>query len=634
MNNNDNIWRFPGNNYTQDQGVNTGDMETFASKPISSLAREICQNSVDARLDGAKAIIEFSLFDVCKELIPNITRLEEEIDSCIDYRKHQSKLHQELIGMKNNLNSQYIHCLRISDFDTKGLEGVTNNDNSPFHLLTKGSGISDKNGAKGGSKGIGKYAAFVASNINTVFYSTYNIDNERGYIGISKLCSTKMPNTDERTIGIGYYGRDVKNNPIIDELNFDKNFKRTTTGTDVYIVGFRGNDSWKKELITQILDSFISAIYYELLEVKIDDLIIGKDSLASIVFDDDIIIKSSQNNIRAQYTLLSDETVIKTEIDIDYYGKAKLFLKGYDKAEINLATYDCVMIRYPYMKIKSLPKISTIPCSAMCIIEDNELNKMLREIENPQHTGWYPDRVDDYDLKKELKYVISSLNNSINKFVSESLMSREIKETDIEGAGEYLPGIDNGSDNRLGSEEILNIEKPKIIKEVKNKIKDVIGNVESEYGDSNTPEVGEVINEFGDAEFPSGHNLGRGGEPHSGDNNGTNIKEGDNETTVRTHLSGISYRYFIINRSLRKYVISFNSQYDEPNCELSVKYLDDSNNKYDFKIFRCTLNGEELKIVDNKIENFHLFCGRNYKIELDTDLDELYSWEVKIYANR
>ena len=101
---NNNIWRFPGNNYTQDQGINTGDMETFAGKPISSLAREICQNSVDARLDNSKAIVEFSLFDIEKELIPNIDRLEQEIDSRLDYRQNQPKLHQELKEMKYNLN--------------------------------------------------------------------------------------------------------------------------------------------------------------------------------------------------------------------------------------------------------------------------------------------------------------------------------------------------------------------------------------------------------------------------------------------------------------------------------------------------------------------------------------------------
>ena len=110
-----------------------------------------------------------------------------------------------------------ITCLRISDFNTTGLYG------EKFYLLTKGSGITDKTGATGGSKGIGKYASFVASSFNTVFYSTYAKDGKKQFLGISKLCSAPMPDTDELTMGIGYYGVNNKNEPIERQLNLDKN---------------------------------------------------------------------------------------------------------------------------------------------------------------------------------------------------------------------------------------------------------------------------------------------------------------------------------------------------------------------------------------------------------------------------
>lgn len=51
----ENKWRFPGNGYTQDQGLDTADMETFKRDPISSLARELCQNSIDAKKSNLKA---------------------------------------------------------------------------------------------------------------------------------------------------------------------------------------------------------------------------------------------------------------------------------------------------------------------------------------------------------------------------------------------------------------------------------------------------------------------------------------------------------------------------------------------------------------------------------------------------
>ena len=106
-------------------------------------------------------------------------------------------------------------CLRISDFNTTGLVGVSGGDNTPWHYLVHGSGISDKGATSGGSKGIGKFATFVNSHFNTVFYSTKTEKGEIGYEGICKLCSAKQEGTTEKTQGIGYYGANVMNEPII-----------------------------------------------------------------------------------------------------------------------------------------------------------------------------------------------------------------------------------------------------------------------------------------------------------------------------------------------------------------------------------------------------------------------------------
>ena len=58
-------WRFAGNNYTEESGLDTADMETFKKDPIASLARETCQNSIDARRKSEKkAVIEFQTFEI------------------------------------------------------------------------------------------------------------------------------------------------------------------------------------------------------------------------------------------------------------------------------------------------------------------------------------------------------------------------------------------------------------------------------------------------------------------------------------------------------------------------------------------------------------------------------------------
>lgn len=48
-------WNFPGNNFGTLSGIGEAGIETFKGSPCRSLAREICQNSLDARLDPGQA---------------------------------------------------------------------------------------------------------------------------------------------------------------------------------------------------------------------------------------------------------------------------------------------------------------------------------------------------------------------------------------------------------------------------------------------------------------------------------------------------------------------------------------------------------------------------------------------------
>ena len=57
-----NKWRFNHNGYGQGVGLNEGGVETFKDNPDASLAREICQNSIDAGVKGKPAIVEFKTF--------------------------------------------------------------------------------------------------------------------------------------------------------------------------------------------------------------------------------------------------------------------------------------------------------------------------------------------------------------------------------------------------------------------------------------------------------------------------------------------------------------------------------------------------------------------------------------------
>lgn len=632
-------WRFPGNNYTADSGLDTADMETFKKDSISSLARELCQNSVDAkRKDQKKVRLEFKSFNISRNQIPGIDQIVEQINACRETWENNKKIRKQLDEMFEQVNSPTISCLRISDFNTTGLIGVSGGDNTSWHYLVHGSGLSDKGATSGGSKGIGKFATFVNSHFNTVFYSTKTEKGERGFEGICKLCSAKQKGTEEKTQGIGYFGINDKNEPILNqELTLDADYVRAEKdyGSDIYIIGFKKPDGWKRDIVTMLLESFISAIAFDTLEIIVDDILLDSSNLEKVVYDDSLINKKNRKSIISQYLLLTDkEHRFEDVIDIDGYGKAILYLLEFDKEHEDLSTNGCVMIRYPYMKIKDISRISSLPCSAMCIIQDNKLNETLRNVENPQHTDWEFKRIDDKDLQDEVRAIYSDLLSQIKKNIAQHLASSDDTQTDLEGAGDYLPGITNDSGSNKTT-EIKVLDTPKIEKKkVKPKEININASIEDNKGDGISLEIGDVIGEGEDAVAPEGHNNGGNGPIRPG-SNPVGGKEGDSgKVIVKTaSLRGMSYRFFCINKKERKYGVVFTSDYDEKEAYLSLYALDDSGNKYPVEIQKCEINGESATIINNEVK-CSLVHGEKMKFVLTTDQEELFSGEVKVYACR
>ena len=199
-------WNFPSNNHSQTIGIADSGVETFKGTPIKSLAREICQNSLDARLDNSQpARIEFETFEIDPKTIPDAGNLKDVFNRCLEFWKVQDsnqarKFFNQAI---KDMNRTSIKCLRISDFNTSGLTGSHEEYNSPWCNLTKSSGTSNKSGGHGGSFGIGKFAPFACSSLRTVFYSTYDINKTSASQGVSRLTTFKNKKGDT-TQGIGF----------------------------------------------------------------------------------------------------------------------------------------------------------------------------------------------------------------------------------------------------------------------------------------------------------------------------------------------------------------------------------------------------------------------------------------------
>lgn len=640
------MWNFPSNNHAEDSGLFTSDMETFMKDPMSSLAREICQNSIDAKLDVQKPVeVEFKVFEIDTKDIPGKHDLLIALKGAIDYFKERSsennETYQSLIKIHEKLSMDRIKCMRISDYNTTGLIGVSDNHFSkPFYMLTRGTGVSNKEGTTGGSKGIGKFASFVVSKLHTVFYSTVTSEKESGYIGVSRLSSGYMFdielerfNKNEITMGIGYFGQGSTYKPISGQFNLDRSYKRSENnpGTDIYILGFEETENWVDEVIAKILESFIYAIYMNKLTLKIEGKVINRDNLETRV---DQIIQaklpiSIKRAIKSQKDLLYSEDIFEEVIRI---GNSNVLfkIKGYTQNDKEYATNKCTFIRYPYMKIKDLNAISTLPCAAMAIIENDELNNLFRRFENPEHTDWEFNRINiDNEIKEQAKSYYSTLRNRIKELVIEYLSSSDQTRTDFEGASDYLP-----SEGDSGSGEELKVGDEKIILgniKIKESVFD-IGHIESDDYESLEPDIGSIDDGedyFGNQDT----NESDGGNPISAKEDGTKI-DGDSDIYMKSKLMGI--RYFVIAKSAAdgEYIIKFkhNESYDD--CDLHLSLVDDANYKLPINIYESTVNNKPASVTKNKVLNFKIKANEMNKIFIKTDQSEYISMEVNLYASK
>ena len=640
MNYNDIFWRFQGNQNFREYGLNTSEMETFMKDPVSSLTREICQNSIDARRDKNLPVrVEFKVFDLKVSDIPGYNDIRNQIKLAIDNWEEKTNKNLDMIDrlkeMQDTMRGEYVKCLRISDFNTTGLLGVsTNEDSDPFYMLTKGSGQSVKSGSSGGSKGIGKYASFVASKIHTVFYSTITEREERGHAGIIQLCSAKIEGSDEKTTGEGYFGFSNKNSPILEELVLDKNFYRSDQyGTDVYVIAFDEEDNWKDQIIKKTLESFMVAVDEKSLEVIVDDILVNHDTLETNVKKDIIqkAHKQEKNNIMSQYLLLRDSSTHTELIDTEGYGFVEFKFKRFTSDEENYATHKTLFVRYPYMAIQfGRNKLTSANCSAMAIIHDNKLNETLRKFENPEHTSWDFKRNDITKEKKDLaSHLWKILKQEIQSIVEKLLSKSNTDKTDFYGAGEYLPRKDDNGDEK----DLIENSKPSIIPPKKVKNYDDSPTDYSDSDDAVMPDLGNTKEDGDNVLNPEGNNdqssTSRG--PGGGE---SGIEDGDTEVFSKVLLKGISYRLIAINEGQGEYAIAFKYHENLNNCEVIIKMLDDNNSKSTIDILSAKSGDTNLTVSNNIIKGFDIRNQGINTIFFTTNQNEFFSSEVKIYASR
>ena len=272
-------WQFASTGGGTEDGVSNPEIEYFEGDYNYFLAREILQNALDARLDGTKPVkVVFSLEEYTQSMFPGHSEFVKVWESGKSHWPNENqKCHAFLADGLNCLEGKIINVLKISDYNTKGLNGGDTERTGSWFALVKSVGSSNKNEGQGGSFGIGKGAPFAASYLRTCFYSTVNELGQNVYQGISKIVSHLDREGDVKR-GYGSFAfknqRSVRNREEIDE-----HMVRKERGLDIYIMGYKVEDNWQEKLLESVLRNFWPAIYHDELYVEIDEEVLSSRNL-------------------------------------------------------------------------------------------------------------------------------------------------------------------------------------------------------------------------------------------------------------------------------------------------------------------------------------------------------------------
>ncbi|QGU95446.1 hypothetical protein GOM49_10410 [Clostridium bovifaecis] len=620
-------WNFPSNNNSTITGISDAGIEAFKGSPYDSLAREICQNSLDACRDKSKAVkVEFHEFSIKVKDVPDSSNLYNALSNCFQYWKEYDNIKGQNFFKKalGLMNKGQVQILRISDYNTTGLDGAEKEVNSNWSNLIKGNGVSNKEGNAGGSFGIGKSAPFACSDLRTVFYSTLDIEGKRASQGVSRLTSFKYK--DYTTLGVGYYGETEKNTPIMEMIKLDEDFLRNEPGTDIYILGFSKEFNWDIKILCAILDGFLVSIWRGLLEVKVNDVLLSKETLDNIF---NTYYDYINENTRNYYEVLVSSNSNKTQWNFSGEGNVTLYLL--QKEGFCRKVY---MARKTGMKIFEQNRLSSfIQFAGILILEEDNINAIFKEMETPQHDKWEPNRASDKELANRYK---KDLYREIKRLVNELQVISEDEALDIEGLGDYLTDDTVAADGDRGKKEGIEnkINEVSISKVSIEKIKNGSFGTSKNSGEDGIIDIMGIEDENGEGQGV----VNGGGESNdtSGGGKVSDVREdpkGKDNFQKEIKIQPISTRIFCSNKASNEYKLIFKLDRNVESGYIRFNIIGEQG-EIEAEIIKAVNNNpqQSLKVKRNKVFVENLFKGIKNSITFNIHHDEYCTLGVGIYG--
>lgn len=468
-------WKFPPLNGGEGQGFEHAGMAHFQGNLLGSLAREIIQNSLDARRDDAKPVdvtFELQSIDVHRHLGGD--ELRRHLLACAEVAT-DGKAERFFRDAAALLDRDAVQFLRVSDGNTTGL------GEKQWRALVKMQGEGAKRDATaGGSFGIGKNAPFAVSPLRTVGYWSYSTADggivekfQAKAILMSHPWVEEGQNRTTETQAVGFYGDTTTCRemcpPRIPSVFRRLNHRRQPIeGTTVWISGFHTNGEWRRQITQSVLRNYFYAIDRGRLEILIepDDsqdaspTSLDRDSLKK-VFDYFMTGTAPDTGLSDAHRYWSVQSGAPPTFDeeLSGLGSVKLWIEvGEDlprKVALIRGTGMLITDRQPgLMRFRDLRDFA-----AVCVFESDEANELLRTMENPAHDRFEPDRLPEQDRKRGREALERVVKWIREKLKEEAALPRPEGGVDLVELRRFLPDLDapgplaGSSNNNNGREK-------------------------------------------------------------------------------------------------------------------------------------------------------------------------------------
>ena len=407
-------WHFPPTGGGREDGYIDPGMEYFSGSPLGSLARETIQNSLDARAAPDKPVsVTFELKEIANEDDLGRAELAQHIEACLKEVEDDPKASGQFVRAARLVAEDNITFLRVADYYTTGLDDVR------WEALVKRQGSSEKSSpSAGGSYGIGKYAPFVVSLLRTVFYwSRYEAPGTTLEYCQGKAVLMSHDSADGKTRGktqgTGFFGdrdgcKQLTAGSIPDSIGSVES-NRTASGTSLWIAGFAGERDWRTRVARSVVSNFFCAIADGQLEVLIEPGDAGsmfehwdikRGNLAE-TFEG--LLKEQEGDEESDLSRLSEAFafftamrdgigVVKERQDPDL-GHCRLWIHVKDglPSKVGLIRKTGMLITAEQRSLLRFPGLEDF--AAVLRFESDIGNELLRDMENPQHSQFEPDRL-------------------------------------------------------------------------------------------------------------------------------------------------------------------------------------------------------------------------------------------------